>query len=83
MREVSNRMYTATAYYMAQATASVCMFILYPIVATLTSFYFFGLQDHSFGAMLEWMLILTLTALAGGFWGFAFGTFMKNEVAAT
>lgn len=57
MREVSNRMYTATAYYMAQATASVLMFILYPIVSTLTAFYFFELEEHGFGAMLEWMFI--------------------------
>ena len=32
---------------------------------------------------MDWMIILTLTAFAGGFWGFTFGTFMKNEVAAT
>lgn len=32
---------------------------------------------------MDWMFILTLTAFAGGFWGFTFGTLMKNEVAAT
>ena len=33
--------------------------------------------------MMDWMFILMLTAFAGGFWGFSFGTLMKNEVAAT
>lgn len=83
MREVSNRMYSASAYYLATSTSSVCMFILYPLISTLTSFYFFDMDNNSFGAMLEWMFILVLTALAGGFWGFAFGTFMKNEIVAT
>ena len=68
---------------MALSTATVLMFILYPIVVTITSFYFFGLDSSSFGDMLAWMAILMLTAIAGGFWGFSFGTFMKNEVVAT
>ena len=76
-------MYTTTSYYMALSTATVLMFILYPIVVTITSFYFFGLDSSSFGDMLAWMAILMLTAIAGGFWGFSFGTFMKNEVVAT
>ena len=59
------------------------MFISYPIVVSLTSFYFFDLPKSSFGSMLDWMFICVLSALAGGFWGFAFGSFMKNEVVAT
>ncbi len=76
-------MYGPTAYYLATQTATVVMFILYPIVVTLTAFYFFELDENTFGSMLDWMLILSLTAFAGGFWGFTLGTFMKNEVTAT
>ena len=76
-------MYGTTAYYLSMVTSTVTLFIMYPIVVTLSSFYFFQLDEHSFGAMMDWMLILTLTAFAGGFWGFTFGTLMKNEVAAT
>ena len=76
-------MYGTTAYYMSMVTCTVTLFIMYPIVVTLSSFYFFQLDENSFGAMMDWMLILTLTAFAGGFWGFTFGTLMKNEVAAT
>ena len=32
---------------------------------------------------MDWMFILTLTAFAGGFWGFSFGSLCKNEVTAT
>ena len=59
------------------------MFILYPIVLTLTSFFFYDFDEHSLGAMMDWMFILTLTAFAGGFWGFSFGSLCKNEVTAT
>ena len=41
IREVSNRMYGTTAYYLSMTTATVTLFIMYPIVVTLTSFYFF------------------------------------------
>jgi len=76
-------MYGPTAYYLSTVTATVTMFVLYPVVVTLTSFYFFELDENTMGSMLDWMMILFLTAMAGGFWGFSFGTFMKNEVAAT
>ena len=76
-------MYGPTAYYLSTVTATVTMFVLYPVVVTLTSFYFFELDERSMGDMFDWMMILFLTAMAGGFWGFSFGTFMKNEVAAT
>ena len=81
-REVSNHMYTPSAYYLASSTSAMVSFCLYPLVTTIVSFYFFGLTDSSFGAMLDWMMILVLTAFAGSYWGFMFGTFMKNDVAA-
>mmetsp|Transcript_34253 Transcript_34253/g.42328 ORF Transcript_34253/g.42328 Transcript_34253/m.42328 type:complete len:122 (-) Transcript_34253:292-657(-) len=76
-------MYGTTPYYLAMATSTVLMFILYPIVVTITSFFFFDFDVSDFGAMLYWMWILIFTAVCGGFWGFSFGTFMENEVAAT
>lgn len=83
LREVSNRMYSTSAYYMALTTSTVTLFILYPIVVTITSFYFFSFDESGFGALMDWMFVLILTSFAGGFWGFTFGTFMDNEVAAT
>ena len=80
---MSNHMYGTTAYYLSMVTSMVSLFIIYPIIVTLSSFYFFQFDESSFGAMMDWMLILTLSAFAGGFWGFTFGTLMKNEVAAT
>lgn len=42
MREIANRMYSPTSYYLASCTASILTFILYPIISSLVSFYFFG-----------------------------------------
>ena len=76
-------MYGVTAYYLAFFTSTVSLIALYPILVTLTAFYWYGLDDSSFGAMLAWMGIMTATAFAGSFWGFSLGTFMKNDVTAS
>ena len=76
-------MYGTTAYYLAMATSMTTLFIIYPIIVSLTAFWFYKFEEHSFSDMLEWMRILILAACAGGFWGFGFGTLFKSEVAAT
>ena len=45
-------MYGTTAYYMAMATQMMTLFPIYPIMVTLTSFWLFDLDEHSFGNML-------------------------------
>ena len=75
-------MYSTSAYYLASSTAAMLSFFLYPIVVSFTSFFFYQLDDSSFSALVDWIMILTLTAFAGSYWGFMFGTFMKNDVAA-
>ena len=82
LREVSNKMYSTTSYYFACVTASVMMFILYPIISSSVSFFAFGFDQSSFSDLLHWISIMMLIALAGSFWGFMIGTFAKNEVTA-
>lgn len=75
-------MYGVSAYYLASITTMTTMFILYPISLSLTSFFFYNFDEHSFGALMDWMFILIMIALAGGFWGFSFGTICENEISA-
>ena len=42
MREISNRMYGTTSYYMASIAVSLFTFGLYPLISSLVSFPFFG-----------------------------------------
>ena len=81
-REIANKMYSSSAYYLASVTASVVIFFLYPIVTSVVSFYFFGLDEHSFADLVTWTAIMTLVAFAGSFWGFMVGTISENEVTA-
>ena len=81
-REIANKMYSSSAYYLASVTASVVIFFLYPIITSVVSFYFFGFDEHSFSDLVTWTAIMTLVAFAGSFWGFMVGTLSENEVTA-
>ena len=81
-REITNRMYSTSAYYLATVAASLFTFLLYPIVTSLVSFFFFDLEQHSFTDLMIWTTILILMAFAGSFWGFMIGAFTKNLVLA-
>ena len=81
-REVANRTYSASAYYLATSIAAIITFSLYPVIVTATGFFFFGIQPTSFGSFCEWLLILLACAYAGSFWGLMFGAFNQNETAA-
>ena len=83
MREVTNKMYSASAYYLAITTSSSLVVVIYPLVVTLTSFFFFGLEHDSFNDYLEWLMIMALTMIAGSIFGFTLGTFCDNEMAGT
>lgn len=80
-REVANRTYSASAYYLATSMAAMITFSLYPVIVGLVSYFFFGMEG-GFWAWLEWTLILVACAYAGSFWGLMFGAFHSNEVAA-
>jgi hypothetical protein len=81
-REVSNHMYSSTAYYLSTTVASILTFLFYPVVVSIVSFWMFGLDDSSFVALLWWTAILTMTAASGFSFGLMLGTFISNENAA-
>ena len=76
-------MYRTSPYYLALATSSVFTFVTYPMIASMISFYFFELEESSAEALLTWMGILMLSAVAGAFWGYALGTFVEADSTAT
>lgn len=81
-REVGNRMYSPTAYYLSHIGASLALFFIYPLFTSLISYWFFGFADASIYGLLDWFGCLALPALVGGLWGFSFGTFFHNEFSA-
>merc|ERR1712134_37301 len=72
-REVSNNMFSTTAYYWAQMTCSILTFFWYPFLLTCTEIWWFGLRYMSFKGFCEWWGILTLTCFVGSAFGFMMG----------
>ena len=81
-REVGNRMYSPSAYYIAHVASSFFIFLLYPIFTTLISYWFFGFETATWPQLFDWMLCLVLPAIVGQIWGFAFGSLFQSETTA-
>lgn len=77
-REVANRTYSASAYYLASSLASLLIFFLYPCFTALISYWYLGFEDMSWTGLFRWMVPLAMPAFAGSLWGFTFGTFFTN-----
>ena len=81
-REVGNRMYSPTAYYLSHVAACLCIFFIYPCFTSMISYWYFGMKVTDWAGLFDWMFCLALPALAGALWGFSFGTFFHNELNA-
>jgi len=80
-REVGNRMYSVSAYYLATTAAGFLIFFLYPCSTAMISYWSLGFENPTWWGMLDWMGALALPAFVGSLWGFSFGTFFRNEMS--
>jgi len=80
-REVGNRMYSASAYYLASTAASLMIFFLYPCFTAMISYWSLGFNNPTWWGMLDYMGALALPAFVGSLWGFTFGSFFRNETS--
>ena len=82
MREVTNNMYSASAFYAAAVASIICTFIFYPLTITFASFFWFGLPDSSFSNLLAYLACMVAMMFAGASFGFLFGTIFKDPIIA-
>ena len=75
-------MYSVNAYYLAALSSSLLLILTYPILVGIPSFYFFGLKSSSFLDLLDYTACLSVTAIAGSFFGFMIGCFIESEMTA-
>jgi len=75
-------MYKSSSFYWSTVFASVLSFLFYPVIASLVSFWMFGLDDSSFLAFLFWTATLILTATCGFTFGMMLGTIVEEQNAA-
>lgn len=75
-------MYTPSAYYLAHVGAGLIVFLTYPFVTGVISYWQFGFEDPTWYGCLDWIFCLALPALLGSLWGFTLGSFFKSEATA-
>ena len=80
--EVANRMYSISAYYLAQVVAGFAVFFLYPMFTTVISYWWLGLENQDWNGMFDWMGVLCVPAFLGALWGFTLGTFFRDNMKA-
>ena len=75
-------MYSVHAYYLGALTMSFALVWFYPVLVAIVTFYVFDLQASSFADLLYYAAVLSVNAIAGSFFGFMLGCFVRNEVVA-
>lgn len=81
-REVSNHMYKPTPFFFARVLISTMTFVLYPLMVTMTVFWFLGMPVVGLHGWLTFWGILSLTALVGSALGFTLGAMFPTGFAA-
>ena len=79
VREVSNKMYSPAAYFLAAWLASTMNMIFYPVICASINFWFLGFNDTSIYNFLNWVAILVIVGISGSSFGFMFGCILDNE----
>ena len=81
-REISNNMYSVHAYWMSMVTRAILTTWIYPVLLTITSFFWSDLPASSAADMFNYMACLACVAVCGNFFGLMMGAaFDIPEVA--
>jgi hypothetical protein len=79
VREVSNKMYSPAAYFLAAWLASTMNLLFYPVLCASINFWFLGFNDTSIYNFLNWVAIVVIVGVSGSSFGFMFGCILDNE----
>jgi hypothetical protein len=81
-REIGNRMYNPSAYFLAQWLSAISIFILYPIVNVSGFYFFIRFQGSSFQNYLSLVGAACLLGVCGMNFGLMLSTFLGNPDTA-
>ena len=79
VREHSNKMYSATAYYLSGWLSSTLTLLFYPVICGSISFWFLDFYDSSWENFFRFIGSLMLLCVMGSTYGFMFGCLLDNE----
>ena len=82
IREVSSKMYSTGAFFLACLITSTANIMMYPIVTSCLTFWWLGVQDSSIQNFLQWTASFVLLCIAGSCFGFMFGCIFDREMTA-
>jgi hypothetical protein len=75
-------MYDPTPFFFARIFISAFTFVLYPVMVTLTVFWFLGMPIMGINGFLQLLGILSLIAFVGSALGISIGAIFPNPFAA-
>jgi len=81
-REISNRTYSPSAYYLANWFSALCTYCMYPIITSVLIWYFIELKDNSFTNLVCFTGSNALIALAGLNFGIFISSLTNDPVIA-
>ena len=81
-REISNHMYTSSAYYLANVVSIFVTLWVHPVIGGTVVFYFFKLEADSFGDLMYYLAGLLMISLCGRMLGLAVGCAFKEPLLA-
>lgn len=79
VREQSNKMYWPTAYFISGFTISTFTLMFYPVLVGFTSFWFLDFNDSSIENLVEYIVILSITAFNGCAFGYMFTCVVEDS----
>lgn len=80
-REIGSRLYSPTAYFIAQTLSNTTIYVFYPLLVTLLTYFFAGFPLTAVG-FFQWLAIMTTMALCGICFGQVIGCFVTGEYSA-
>ena len=81
-RELSNHMYSVSAYWLATWTRAVLCAWFYPVILVTCSFFFFEFEDHSAADLFNYMAACSAVCYSGQALGLFFGSVTSNAEVA-
>ena len=78
VKEVQNRMYWPSAYFLSVLIATSINLVMYPLIVSSITFFFIGFEDDSFVQWLKWFEMLSVLGIGASCFGFMFGCILDD-----
>ena len=78
-REIANKMYYPTSYFLTGWLVSTISLLFYPLIISSIGFQFIGFDNTSSTNFFDWMCVMLILAVSGSSFGFMFGCIFNDD----